>query len=66
MSKCCNCYADNDVKKFYSKFIGSLDCEAQYYFNDCYNKVKADEEELIKFSISNGTNISTIIKNDYM
>ena len=66
MSKCCNCYADNDVKKFYSKFIGSLDCEAEYYCDDCYNKVKADEEELIKFSISNGTNISTIIKNDYI
>ena len=43
-----------------------MDCEAQYYCNDCNNKVKADEEELIKFSISKGTNISTIIKNEYI
>jgi hypothetical protein len=66
MSKCCNCYSGNDVKKFYSKFIGSLECEADYYCNICYNKVKEDEDELIKLSISNGTNISTIIKKEYI
>lgn len=66
MSKCCNCYYDKDVKKFYSKFIGSLDEEAEFYCNICYNKVKEDEEELIKFSISNGTNISTIVKEKYI
>ena len=66
MSKCCICYGNKEVKKFYSKFIGALDTEAEYYCNICYNKIKEDEEELIKFSISNGTNISTIIKEKYI
>ena len=66
MSKCCSCYCDKDVKKFYSKFIGSSDTEANFYCNICYDRVKEDEEELIKFSISNGTNISTIIKEKYI
>ena len=66
MPQCCNCYSDNDVKKFYSKIIGSLDTDAEYYCNICYNKVKEDEEELIKFSVSNGTNISSIVKDKYI
>lgn len=66
MPYCCNCYSDKDVKKFYSKFIGSLDTDAEDYCYLCYNKIASDEEELIKFSIGNGTNISTIIKDKYI
>ena len=66
MPNCCHCYSDKDIKKFYSKFIGSLDEEAEFYCYECYNKVASDEDELIKFSISNGTNISTIIKDKYI
>ena len=66
MPQCCNCYCDNDVKKFYSKIIGSLDTDAEYYCNICYDKVKKDEEELIKFSVSNGTNISSVVKDKYI
>lgn len=66
MPQCCNCCCDNDVKKFYSKIIGSLDTDAEYYCNICYDKVKKDEEELIKFSVSNGTNISSVVKDKYI
>ena len=66
MPQCCNCYSDSDVKKFYSKIIGSLDTDAEYYCNICYNKVKEDEDELIKFSVSNGTNISSVVKDKYI
>ncbi len=63
---CCNCYSDKDVKKFYSKYIGSVDEEAEFYCCECYNKFASAEEELIKFSISNGTNISTIVKDNHI
>ena len=66
MPYCCNCCSDKDVEKFYSKFIGSLDEEAEFYCYECYKKLASDEEELIKFSVSNGTNISTIIKDKYI
>ena len=66
MSYCCNCYSDKDIKKFYSKIIGSLDEDAYFYCCECYNKVASDEEELIKFSVSNGTNISTIVKDKHI
>ena len=66
MSYCCNCYSDKDIKKFYSKIIGSLDEDAEFYCCECYNKVASDEEELIKFSVSNGTNISTIVKDKHI
>ena len=38
MPQCCNCCCDNDVKKFYSKIIGSLDTDPEYYCNICYDK----------------------------
>ena len=65
MSQSCSvCSIRGNHKRFYSKFIGSIDEEASYFCDDCYNKEKENEEMLIKFAIKKGDNIADIVKQD--
>ena len=61
---CSICSIKGDHNKFYSKFIGSIDEDASYYCDICYDKEKEKEELLIKFAIQNGKNIASIVKQD--
>lgn len=62
--QCCVCSIRGNFKKYYSKFIGSIDNEALYYCDGCYDKKEESEEFLIKFAIKNGDNISNIVKQE--
>lgn len=62
--RCSYCSLLGNHKKFYSKFIGSIDDEAPYYCDDCYNKHLEHEELLVKFAIKNGENIADIVKQE--
>ena len=64
MLKCAKCSIIGNHRKYYSKFIGSIDDDASYYCDTCYNKEKENEELLIKFAVKNGGNISSIVKQE--
>ena len=66
MYSCYSCYCCSDTRKFYSKLIGSLNEDANYYCNECYHKVQDDEEKLIEYFVKSGSNIASIIKQDYV
>ena len=67
MSHCCSvCSIRGNHNKYYSKFIGSINDEASYFCDDCYNKEKENEELIIKFAIKNGENISSLVKQEYL
>lgn len=67
MSNYCSlCSSSSNIKKYCSRFVGSLEEDALYYCNECYDKVKDDDERLIKFSIQNGENIVNIVKQEYI
>ena len=66
MSKCCNCYIDKpDLKRYNSKFLGTDESNALLYCDYCYVKIEKDEDQLIKMSVENGDNLSTLIKQEY-
>lgn len=67
MSHSCSiCSIRGNFKKYYSKFIGSIDEDASYYCDNCYNEEAQREELLIKFSIQNGENIASIVKQKHI
>ena len=67
MSKCCNCYIDKpDLKRYNSKFLGADESNALLYCDYCYVKIEKDEDQLIKMSVENGDNLSTLIKKEYI
>jgi hypothetical protein len=67
MSHCCSvCSIRGNHKRYYSKFIGSINDEASYFCDDCYDKEKENEEMIIKFAIKNGENISSLVKQEYL
>ena len=67
MSKCCNCYIDKPhLKRYNSKFLGADETNALLYCDYCYVKIEKDEDQLIKMSVENGDNLSTLIKKEYI
>lgn len=63
---CSLCSTGSNLKKYCSKFVGSLEEDASYYCNECYDKVKDDDDKLIKFSIQKGENIANIVKQKHI
>ena len=67
MSKCCSCYINKpNLNRYNSKFLGADESQISLYCDFCYVKVEKDEDKLIKMSIENGDNISTLIKQEYI
>jgi len=62
--RCSVCSIMGNHKKYYSKFVGTIDEEASYFCSECYNKEKENEELLIQFAIKRGDNITDILKKD--
>jgi hypothetical protein len=67
MTKCCkeDCYSRIDIKTFYSHIIGA-DEEGYDYCANCYKIERDTERDLIKFEVSKGQNIASIIKQKYI
>ena len=65
MSKCCNCYIDKPhLKRYNSKFLGADESHISLYCDFCHVKMEKDEDQLIKMSIENGDNLSSLIKQE--
>jgi hypothetical protein len=67
MTKCCkeDCYSRIDIKTFYSHIIGADD-EGYDYCGNCYKIERDTERDIIKFEISKGNNIASIVKQKYI
>ena len=63
---CYSCYCCNNTRKFYSKLIGSLNEDANCYCDECFYKVQDDEEKLIEYFNKSGSNMASIIKQEYV
>lgn len=63
-NKCSVCSNICNIKKYYSKFIGTSSDDASYFCEICYNKEEQRDDTLIKFAIQNGENIINLVKHD--
>ena len=64
--KCSICCIEDCYKRYYSKLIGSIDEDASYFCDKCYEEKKDIEETFIKNNIKNDMNIANIVKYQYL
>ena len=67
MSKCCSCYINKpNLSRYNSKFLGADESQISLFCDYCYVKIEKDEDQLIKMSVENDDNLSTLIKKEYI